>query len=103
MLVAENILEFILELSGVAGFIFYMLAYGLLQMGKISGQGYCYTCMNMAAAILVLLSLVHQFNLASVLIQLSWIVISLVGLYRLSTGTRSRKRRRRRSNRYAYG
>ena len=78
----------LLEISGVAGFVFYMLSYGLLQIGRISGQGYCYPLMNMAAASLVLISLTHQFNLASVLIQLSWIVISLIGLCRLSIAAR---------------
>ena len=89
------------DLIGIAGFIFYMLAYGLLQFGRISGQSYSYTLMNMAAASLVLISLTHQFNLASVLIQLSWIAISVVGLIRLKTGRNSQstgRRRRRRTH-----
>lgn len=84
MFAQDQIFVLLLEMTGVIGFVFYMLAYGLLQMGRISGQGYCYTLMNMLAASLVLISLTHQFNLASVLIQLSWIVISIVGLCRLS-------------------
>lgn len=91
------------ELIGIAGFVFYMLAYGLLQTGRISGQSYSYTLLNMLAATLVLISLMHQFNLASLLIQLSWILISLVGLYRLRFRVRSRKRRHRRFVRHAYG
>ncbi len=82
-----------LELTGVAGFLFYMLAYALLQMGKITGQGYSYTLMNMLAAILVLISLLHQFNLASLLIQVSWILISLAGLYRLWLTKKDKRRR----------
>lgn len=80
----------ILELIGVAGFVFYMLSYGLLQLGKISGQSYVYTLLNMLAAALVLISLLHQFNLASALIQISWIGISIVGLFRLWNTRRSR-------------
>jgi len=91
--------ERVLELLGVVGFIFYMLAYGLLQLGKLSGQCYSYTLLNMLAASLVLISLVHQFNLASALIQVSWIVISIVGLLRLYRGSRSRYRYRRRKRR----
>jgi len=83
----------LLEITGVMGFIFYMLAYGLLQMGKISGQSYCFTLLNITAASLVLISLVHQFNLASMLIQLAWIAISLVGLCRLWFGTRNSKQK----------
>lgn len=80
----------ILEIIGIAGFVFYMLSYGLLQLGKISGQGYTYTVLNMLAATFVLISLLHQFNLASVLIQISWIAISIVGLLRLWTTGRKR-------------
>lgn len=73
----------IFELLGVAGFIFYMASYALLQLGKITGDSYSYALMNLIAASLVLLSLIHQFNLASVLIQLAWIVISVFGLCRI--------------------
>jgi len=72
-----------------------MLAYALLQLGKITGQCYTYTLMNMLAASLVLVSLVHQFNLASALIQISWIVISVAGMFRLRSVARKRKIRKR--------
>ena len=96
--------KYLFELLGIAGFLFYMAAYGLLQLGKISGQSYSYTLMNMAAASLVLLSLIHQFNLASLLIQVAWILISIVGLIRIwrmrrsahSNGKHSHNRRRSR-------
>jgi len=81
----------IFELLGVAGFLFYMLSYGLLQLGRISGSSFCYTLMNIFAAILVLMSLVNQFNLASVLIQVSWIIISVVGLTRMWQQKRSNR------------
>jgi len=85
-----------LELVGVLGFLFYMLAYGLLQLGKISGQCYTYSLMNLLAATFVLISLTHQFNFASALIQISWIAISMVGMCRLWTDGRRRYSRRRR-------
>lgn len=85
----------ILEVVGVAGFLFYMLSYALLQLGKISGQCYTYTLLNMLAASLVLVSLFNQFNLASALIQISWIAISIVGVFRLWSGGRKRKHRKR--------
>ena len=68
---------------GVAGFILYMLAYFLLQIGKFDGSGSQYTLMNLSAACFVLISLMHNFNLASMLIQVSWIVISFIGLVRM--------------------
>ena len=69
---------------GVIGFLLYMLAYFLLQIGKVEGSGIIYTLMNLSAAILVLISLIHEFNLASVLIQVAWILISIIGLIRFN-------------------
>ena len=72
----------ITETIGVLGFIFYMLSYFLLLIGKIDGTNNSYILMNFVAASCVLVSLIHNFNLASALIQVFWIVISIVGLVR---------------------
>lgn len=72
----------ITESIGVLGFIFYMLSYYLLLIGKIDGTDNSYILMNFAAASFVLVSLIHNFNLASALIQIFWIAISIVGLIR---------------------
>lgn len=104
MSIISHLPQPLFDLIGVAGFVFYMLAYGLLQLGRISGRSYTYTVMNMIAASLVLISLVHQFNLASLLIQLAWIAISIVGLIRMRLNGRSdrpRRRTRRRSSQYS--
>lgn len=86
------------EVIGVAGFILYMLAYAMLQTGKITGHGYPYTLLNLIAASLVLTSLICQFNLASFLIQVSWITISVYGLMRRrNENLRNRRRKTHRS------
>ena len=72
----------ITEAIGVLGFIFYMLSYFLLLTGKIKGTHNSYILMNLFAASCVLISLIHNFNLASALIQVFWIVISIIGLIR---------------------
>ena len=69
---------------GVAGFVLYMLSYFLLQIGRIEGSDNSYILMNLMAASFVLVSLVHNFNLASALIQISWIIISIIGLIRFN-------------------
>ena len=74
----------IYQVIGVTGFILYMLSYFLLQIGKIEGSDNIYILMNLAAACFVLISLIHNFNLASALIQISWILISVVGLIRFN-------------------
>jgi hypothetical protein len=69
--------------AGMLGVAFYILSYALLQFGVVRGSSYAYALMNLAAASLVLVSLMINFNLPSALIQISWIAISTVGLIRI--------------------
>ena len=73
---------------GLVGVITYLLSYGLLQFGIVGGNSYAYALMNAGAAVLVLVSLSHAFNLASALIQCSFIVLSLFGMARVLLATR---------------
>ena len=73
----------LLQLSGMVGVAFYLVSYSLLQLGLIRGSGYPYVVMNLLAAVFVLLSLMQAFNFASAIVQVFWIVISLVGIGRL--------------------
>lgn len=68
---------------GYLGVALYLGSYGLLQAGIIRGSSYVYALLNLAAAAFVLASLTVSFNLSSAMIQVSWIVISIVGLIRL--------------------
>jgi len=72
----------VLGLIGIAGVGIYLAAYACLQLGVLRGGGLVYTLMNMTAAASVLISLVEEFSLSAFLIQVSWIVISIVGLVR---------------------
>ena len=72
------------ELIGFAGVVLYLGSYFLLQTGIIRSASYAYCFSNMTAASLVMISLTHDFNLASALIQIFWIAISAMGLIRLA-------------------
>ena len=80
---------------GVIGTLAYLVSYFLLQMGTIRAESYTYCLVNMAAASLVMISLMRDFNLASSLIQISWIVISVLGIFRLAKLSRQRRRKSR--------
>ena len=67
----------VIGLAGVAG---YIAAYTLLQLGFLDGNGVPYSIANVAAASLVLISLTQDFNLASAITQVVWIVIGVTGL-----------------------
>ncbi len=68
---------------GLFGAALYVIAYAAMQFGLVRGQTYAYAGMNLIAACCVLYSLMETYNLSSVLIQIMWIVISLIGIMRL--------------------
>ncbi|WP_296420669.1 CBU_0592 family membrane protein [Pseudooctadecabacter sp.] len=70
----------VFDVIGVLGFALYVVNYALLTFNKITSQSHLYFWLNLAAASLVLVSLTQAFNLASVLIQLFWIALSLAAI-----------------------
>ncbi len=74
---------------GLAGVVGYVASYALLQLGLLDGNGVRYSIANVLAAGLVLFSLTDEFNLASALIQVIWIVIGVSGLALRLTRRRS--------------
>lgn len=71
------------DVFGIVGGCLYLVGYAALQLGFIRGQSYIYPLVNGVAAALVLIGLTQNFNLAAAAIQISWIVISLVGVTRM--------------------
>lgn len=82
------------QLVGVCGTLLYLVCYFLTQTGTLTAPGYLYSLLNMLAACLVGISLLYDFNLASALIQVSWIVISLFGVIFLTLRRLSRYKRK---------
>jgi len=68
--------------AGVLGVLLYLAAYGALQLGFLRGSSWRYTVLNMIAAASILFSLLENWNLFSALIQIFWILISIIGLSR---------------------
>lgn len=68
------------DLIGLIGFFVYIAGFGALQTKLLDGNGAAYSLINIYAAALVLISLSEDFNLASALIQVSWILIGLIGI-----------------------
>lgn len=67
---------------GVVGYLIYMFSFLALQCGKLDGNGNTYTLIVIIAAFCVLVGLTAAFNLASALIQISWIIIGFAGVLR---------------------
>ena len=78
------------NIIGMTGTACVVGAYFLLQFNKIDAKGLAYNLWNLVGALFLLVSLMVHFNLASFVIELFWIIASLVGLaqyYRRSRDT----------------
>ncbi|MEE4209990.1 MAG: hypothetical protein V2I43_12045 [Parvularcula sp.] len=71
------------DFLGLIGVGFVLLAYFLLQAGRLEAQDLRYPLINLAGASLILISLFRTFNLASFVIEIVWIAISLYGIARI--------------------
>lgn len=70
-----------LEIVGVAGFLIYIGSFLFVQMGLMCGNSISYSLSKVLAATCVLISLAGAFNLASFLIQISFILIGSWGAF----------------------
>ena len=68
------------DLVGIAGAVLIIGAYLLLQLRRIDAENVWYSTANAAGAALILLSLWFNFNLAAVIIEAFWLLISLYGI-----------------------
>lgn len=66
----------------MAGVGCVLVAYFLLQSGRMPATAPAYSWLNIAGSSAILVSLTHAFNLSSFVIQVAWIAISLWGLWR---------------------
>ena len=73
------------DLIGLVGVAMILAAYFALQSGRASSEDWRFSAINAAGAALILISLAFAFNLASFVIELSWLAISLFGLWRART------------------
>ncbi len=70
------------DLLGNVGVLLILLSYLLVQLDKIDTQAFRYSFMNGIGAGLLCISLYIDFNLSGLLMELSWLLISIYGLYR---------------------
>jgi hypothetical protein len=68
------------DLIGLTGVALLIITYALLQLDKIDPKGFWYSFNNLLVAILVTVSLVYTPNLASIVIEIFWFLISLYGV-----------------------
>ena len=68
------------DLVGNLGVFLIILSYLLLQLEKISNKHISYSVMNFLGAVLVIISLLESFNFSAFIIELFWVIISIIGI-----------------------
>jgi hypothetical protein len=59
-----------------------VVTYLFLQLGKLRSDALAYSLMNAIGASLIVVSLLVNFNLSALLMEVFWVLISLLGVYR---------------------
>jgi len=67
---------------GLLGVALILLAYFFLSMSRWQSHSLKYQILNFIGAWLILFSLYFHWNLSSVVIEVAWILISIMGMYR---------------------
>ncbi|MFT5261043.1 MAG: hypothetical protein ACI9J2_000396 [Saprospiraceae bacterium] len=70
------------DIVGNAGVLCIVGCYFLLQVGKIDSETLKFSLINLLGASLILISLTVEFNLAAAMIEIFWVIISLIGVGR---------------------
>jgi hypothetical protein len=67
---------------GIIGVSFVLTAFFLLNTNKLTALMLRYQLLNFFGSWMILFSLLYHWNLASVLIEIAWISISMIGIVR---------------------
>lgn len=68
------------DIAGTIGVVLILVAYLLLQLGRVRGDTVMYSIINAIGALLILFSLLHAFNFSAFVIEICWLLISLYGI-----------------------
>lgn len=71
------------DFIGTIGVLLMLYAYFMSQRGVFSVNDPRYLWLNLAGAISVIISLVWEWNLPSFLIETTWAIISIYGIWKL--------------------
>jgi hypothetical protein len=72
----------LLDFVGNIGVVIMIVAYLLLQLNRLDSNSLAYSLLNAFGAGLVILSLSVNFNLSAFIMEVFWVLISLIGIYR---------------------
>lgn len=70
------------DLIGGIGVALIIGSYLLLQLNKLESTTLAYSLANGLGALLIIISLLVDFNLSAFIIEAFWVIISIIGLIR---------------------
>ncbi len=70
------------DIVGLIGIVMIVGSYFLLQTGRIRSDNLNYPVLNGLGALCVLYSIAFAFNLSAFLIEMFWVIISVIGIVR---------------------
>jgi len=71
------------DFVGNLGVMLILGTYFLLQLGRISNSSITYSVLNLLGAAFILYSLIYEFNMSAFIIEIFWMLFSLLGLVRI--------------------
>jgi hypothetical protein len=72
----------LIDFVGNIGVAILIVTYLMLQLNKLKSDDLAYSLLNAVGAGLIAASLVGKFNLSALLIEVFWVLISFIGIYR---------------------
>ena len=72
----------LLDFVGNIGVVILIITFLMLQLNKLPSDGLAYSLLNAIGASLIVVSLLFDFNLSALLMEVFWVLISFVGIYR---------------------
>ena len=70
------------DFVGNIGVVLLIGTFAMLQFEKIDPKGFWYSFNNMIVAILLMINLYYKPNISSIIIEIFWIGLSIVGIYK---------------------
>jgi hypothetical protein len=72
----------IYDFAGNIGVALIIITYLLLQLGRMNSTDISYSLFNATGALLIVFSLLQQFNLSAFIVETFWFFISILGIIR---------------------
>jgi predicted membrane protein len=70
------------DLIGILGVIIIIIGYMLLQLEKMDSKDLSFSVLNTLGALLIIISLLYAWNLPSFIMEFTWMMISIYGIFK---------------------